>query len=182
MTADNSNREMKTAVYPGTFDPFTNGHLDLISRGLGMFDKVIIAVGRNPSKTPLFTFDERVEMISEAVGELVGDQDYPRVEVSAFEGLLVDFARRHGACAILRGLRAVSDFEYELQRALMNRKLDRGIETVFLMTGFRWIYISSTIVKEAAQFGGDLEGLVPEPVRQRMVEKFALMAKKRLSP
>lgn len=165
-------KEKNIAVYPGTFDPFTNGHLDLIRRGLRMFDKVIIAVGKNPSKSPLFTFDERVEMISEAVSDLVGDDVYPRVEVSAFEGLLVEFAKQKGACAILRGLRAVSDFEYELQRALMNRKLDRDIETVFLMTGFRWIYISSTIVKEAAQFGGDLKGLVPDTVGKRMREKF----------
>ena len=169
---EDEERKISIAVYPGTFDPFTNGHLDVVSRGLGMFDKVIIAVGKNPSKRPLFTFDERVEMISESVGELVGDYAYPRVEVSAFEGLLVEFARHRGACAILRGLRAISDFEYELQRALMNRKLDRDIETVFLMTGFRWIYISSTIVKEAAQFGGDLNGLVPEPVEKRMREKY----------
>jgi pantetheine-phosphate adenylyltransferase len=166
-------KDIKIAVYPGTFDPFTNGHLDVVRRGLRMFDKIVIAVGKNPAKTPLFTFEERVEMISESVCEsLDSDDTIIRVEVAAFEGLLVDFDRHHGACAILRGLRAVSDFEYELQRALMNRKLDRTIETVFLMTGFRWIYISSTIVKEAAQFGGDLDGLVPAPVRKKLVEKF----------
>ncbi len=157
---------LRIAVYPGTFDPVTNGHLDLIKRGLRLFDKVIVAVGKNPSKMPLFTLEERLEMIKETACI-----DH-RVEVAKFDGLLVDFARSKGAGAILRGLRAVSDFEYELQRALMNRKLDRGIETVFLMTGFRWIYISSTIVKEAAQFGGSLEGLVPPVVEQRMREKY----------
>ncbi len=156
----------KIAVYPGTFDPITNGHLDVIKRGLRMFDRVIVAVGINPGKEPLFSFDERIDMIKEVLN---GTQ---RVEVAGFEGLLVDFAREVGACAILRGLRAVSDFEYELQRALMNRKLDRCIETVFLMTGFRWIYISSTIVKEAARFGGSLDGLVPPLVEERIRRKY----------
>ncbi|NDY41349.1 pantetheine-phosphate adenylyltransferase [Dissulfurirhabdus thermomarina] len=156
----------KVAVYPGTFDPLTNGHLDVIRRGLRLFDRVIVGVGENPVKRPLFTLEERLDMIREAVGA------DPRVEVDSFGGLLVDFARERGAVAILRGLRAVSDFEYELQRALMNRKLDRGIETVFLMTGFRWIYISSTIVKEAARFGGSLEGLVPPFVETRLRAKY----------
>ncbi len=159
----------KIAVYPGTFDPVTNGHLDVIRRGLSMFDRVIVAVGINPGKKPLFNFEERVEILNQVLDGV------ERVEVAGFDGLLVDFANEVGACAILRGLRAVSDFEYELQRALMNRKLDRNIETVFLMTGFRWIYISSTIVKEAARFGGSLEGLVPECVEQRMREKYAAM-------
>ncbi len=157
----------KIAVYPGTFDPVTNGHLDVIRRGLSMFDRVIVAVGINPGKAPLFTFEERIEIMNEVLDST------DRVEVAGFEGLLVDFAREVGACAILRGLRAVSDFEYELQRALMNRKLDRCIETVFLMTGFRWIYISSTIVKEAARFGGSLEGLVPPLVEERMRQKYS---------
>lgn len=157
---------MRTAVYPGTFDPVTNGHLDLIQRGLGLFDRIVIGIGLNPGKAPLFTLEERQEMI-----EATACQD-PRVEVTSFSGLLVDFAREQGACAILRGLRAVSDFDYELQRAIMNRKLAREIETVFLMTGFRWIYISSTIVKEAARFGGDLSGLVPPLVEDRLKEKF----------
>ena len=157
----------KIAVYPGTFDPVTNGHIDVINRGLSMFDRVIVAVGINPGKMPLFTFEERIEMMKEVL------DNTERVEVAGFEGLLVDFARQVGACAILRGLRAVSDFEYELQRALMNRKLDRCIETVFLMTGFRWIYISSTIVKEAARFGGSLEGLVPPLVEERMRQKYS---------
>ncbi len=160
-------------VYPGTFDPITNGHIDLIKRALKLFDKVIVAVGVHPGKSPLFDFDERVDMIRQTIGTMEG------VEVEAFDGLLVDFARRHGANAILRGLRAVSDFEYELQRAIMNRKLDRNIETVFLMTGFRWIFVSSTIVKEAAQFGGSLEGLVPPLVEKKMKERYQqLRAKK----
>lgn len=156
----------RTIVYPGTFDPITNGHIDLIKRALKLFDSVIVAVGVHPGKQPLFDFDERVEMIKQTVGTM------DRVKVEAFDGLLVDFVRRHGANAILRGLRAVSDFEYELQRAIMNRKLDRNIETVFLMTGFRWIFVSSTIVKEAAQFGGSLEGLVPPLVEERMRRRY----------
>ncbi len=155
-------------VYPGTFDPVTYGHIDLIKRALRIFDKVIVAVGRNPAKAPLFTTDERIDMIVRSI------EPSQNVEVESFDCLLVDFARKKGACAILRGLRAVSDFEFELQRAIMNRKLDRSIETVFLMTGFRWIYISSTIVKEAAQFGGSLEGLVPPHVEEAMRKKFGL--------
>ena len=153
-------------VYPGTFDPVTNGHLDLVTRALKLFDEVVVAVGENPLKRPIFTLDERLELLN-----LTAGRD-PRVRVASFDGLVVDFAREIGACAILRGLRAVSDFDSELQRALMNRKLDRDIETVFLMTGFRWIFISSTIVKEAAQFGGSLEGLVPPIVEERLKEKF----------
>ncbi len=159
-------REKKIAVYPGTFDPVTNGHLDLIGRGLRLFDKIVVAIGTNPLKAPLFTLEERTEMIREVIGQA------EEVEITGFDGLLVDFARDKGACAILRGLRAVSDFDYELQRALMNRKLDRDIETVFLMTGFRWIYISSTIVKEAAQFGGSVKGLVPPSVEERLKRKL----------
>ncbi len=157
-------------VYPGTFDPVTYGHIDLIKRTLRIFDKVIVAVGQNPAKAPLFTSEERVDMIEKSI------DPSQNVEVESFDCLLVDFARQKGACAILRGLRAVSDFEFELQRAIMNRKLDRDIETVFLMTGFRWIYISSTIVKEAAQFGGSLEGLVPPHVENRLMEKFGFPA------
>ncbi len=153
-------------VYPGTFDPVTNGHLDLVTRALKLFDEVVVAVGENPLKRPIFTLNERLELLN-----LTAGRD-PRVRVASFDGLVVDFAREIGACAILRGLRAVSDFDSELQRALMNRKLDRDIETVFLMTGFRWIFISSTIVKEAAQFGGSLEGLVPPIVEERLKEKF----------
>ena len=157
---------MKKVVYPGTFDPVTNGHLDLVKRALKLFDEVVVAIGENPLKRPIFTLEERLELLEETAGK------DPRVKVMSFDGLVVDFAREIGASAILRGLRAVSDFDSELQRALMNRKLDREIETVFLMTGFRWIYISSTIVKEAARFGGSLQGLVPEIVEQRLKEKF----------
>ncbi len=156
----------RKVVYPGTFDPVTNGHLDLVKRALKLFDEVVVAIGENPLKSPVFTVEERLELLKETAGK------DPRVSIMSFDGLVVDFAREIGASAILRGLRAVSDFDSELQRALMNRKLDREIETVFLMTGFRWIYISSTIVKEAAQFGGSLEGLVPEIVEQRLKEKF----------
>lgn len=156
----------RTAIYPGTFDPVTNGHLDLIDRALKLFDKVVIAIGINPVKQSLFTLEERLEMVSETI------KANKRIEITCFDGLLVDLAARYDACAILRGLRAVSDFDYELQRALMNRKLSPNIETVFLMTGFRWIYISSTIVKEAARFGGSLEGLVPPVVEKRLRKIF----------
>jgi len=158
---------MKVAVYPGTFDPVTNGHLDVIKRGLRLFDKVVVAVGMNPVKKSLFTLEERLDLIRETA------KDVGSIEVTSFDGLLVDFVAECGACAILRGLRAVSDFDYELQRALMNRKLSRDIETVFLMTGFRWIYISSTIVKEAARFGGSLQGLVPEQVEEALRKKYS---------
>lgn len=156
----------RIAIYPGTFDPVTNGHLDLVRRALKLFDRIVIAIGINPAKESLFALEERLEMVHETIG-MDG-----RIEITSFDGLLVDLAARYGACAILRGLRAVSDFDYELQRALMNRKLDKNIETVFLMTGFRWIYISSTIVKEAARFGGNLEGLVPPLVEERLRKAF----------
>ena len=166
-TAENmSEQEIRRIVYPGTFDPVTNGHLDLIKRALGIFDEVIVGVGTNPVKAPLFSLDERLEMLR------LTAVNGPEVTVTSFDGLLVDFAREKGACAILRGLRAVSDFDFELQRALMNRKLSRDIETVFLMTGFRWIFISSTIVKEAARFGGSLDGLVPPLVEERLRKKY----------
>ncbi len=157
----------RIVVYPGTFDPVTNGHIDLIKRALRLFDKVVVAVGRNPAKAPLFSIEERLQMVKDSLLDFS-----ERVEVEAFDSLLVDFVRKKGAKAILRGLRAVSDFEFELQRAIMNRKLDRSIETIFLMTGFRWIYISSTIVKEAAQFGGNLDGLVPPHVEEALKKKF----------
>jgi len=159
---------MRIAVYPGTFDPVTNGHIDLVERGLKLFDKLIVGIGVNIAKKPLFSVEERVDMLRKTAG---ADD---RVEITTFNGLLVDFALEKDACAILRGLRAVSDFDYELQLALMNRKLSRKIETVFLMTGFRWIFISSTIVKEAARFGADLSDLVPPLVSQRLREKFRL--------
>ena len=163
-------RETKRAVYPGTFDPVTYGHLDLISRALRLFDRVIVAVGENPAKKPLFSLEERLEMLREAIKEIPEGE---RVEVTSFSGLLVDFVREVGAQVIVRGLRAVSDFEYEFQLALMNRRLARDIDTIFLMPGFRWIFISSTIIKEAARFGGSVEGLVPRVVAQKLREKFS---------
>ncbi len=164
---------VKIAVYPGTFDPVTNGHLDLIRRALRLFDRLIVAIGENPAKKPLFTLEERLAMLEEAVSEWSGEER-ARLEITSFSGLLVDFCREKGARAIVRGLRAVSDFEYEFQLALMNRRLARDIDTVFLMPGFRWIFISSTIIKEAARFGGNLEGLVPPGVIRRLREKFGL--------
>ncbi len=151
------------AVYPGTFDPITMGHLDIIQRALNLFDKVIIAVGENVAKKTLFSLEERLEMIRDCFPP--GDT---RIEVTAVKGLLVDYAYTRGAKAIVRGLRAVSDFDYEFQLALMNRRIEREVETVFLMTGFRWIYISSSIIKEAARHGGDVSGLVPDHVCERL--------------
>jgi pantetheine-phosphate adenylyltransferase len=156
----------KTAVYPGTFDPVTNGHLDIVERGLRVFDEITVAVAANPGKRCLFSQEERVALIREAA------KGRPGVLVEGFDGLLVDYVRTKGAAAIMRGLRAVSDFEYELQLALMNRKLERNIETVFMMPSLRYIFLSSTIVKEAASFGGSVEGLVPENVAAALREKF----------
>jgi pantetheine-phosphate adenylyltransferase len=154
------------AIYPGTFDPITNGHLDLINRGLCLFDKVIVTIAINPGKEPLFSLDERKEMILECYTE----ED--RVEVDTVSGLLVEYAALRNARAIIRGLRAVSDFDYEFQLALMNRKLERSVESVFLMPGFRWIFISSSIVKDAASHGGNVGGLVPEHVEKMLIDKY----------
>lgn len=154
-------------MYPGTFDPLTMGHLSLIRRGRELFDEVIVAVADNTPKMPLFTLEERVDMAREAIGDVSG------VTVEPFSGLLVEYAAQRGATALLRGLRAVSDFEYEFQLALMNRRLQKEIQTIFLMTDYQWLYISSTIVKAAASHGGDIEGLVPENVRQRLMAKYA---------
>ena len=158
------------AVYPGSFDPVTNGHMDIIERGLGIFDKIIVTVGRNPNKKTLFTVEERIAMIEEAVGT------DPRVEVDSFTGLLVDYVEKSEAHCILRGLRAMSDFEYEFQLALINRRLKRQIETVFLMTGASWFYCNSGIVKEAAGLGGSVTGMVPDVVLKRLKEKFPDMS------
>ncbi len=154
------------AVYPGTFDPITNGHIDIVERGLKLFDKIIVAILRNPAKKCLFTVEERKEMIETSLN------GNPDVEIAVFDGLLVDYAKKRNAVAILRGMRAVSDFEYEFQLALMNRKLNREIQTVFLMTGLRWIFISSSIIKEAASFGGNINGMVPPIVSRKLKEKF----------
>ncbi|MCF6291021.1 MAG: pantetheine-phosphate adenylyltransferase [Desulfobacterales bacterium] len=158
----------RIAVYPGTFDPITEGHLDIIHRALEIFDRVIVAVAIHPDKKPLFPLDERLQMIQDCFSE-----DEERIEVEAVYGLLVKYAHEKGAAAIVRGLRAVSDFEYEFQLALMNRRLEREVETVFLMTGFRWIFISSSIIKDAARHGGDISGLVPEHVRVMLQARFA---------
>lgn len=161
---------LKIAIYPGTFDPITNGHLDLIKRALQFFDMIIVAIGENPAKKPLFTVEERVFMVEEALKE-AGLKE--RVEVESFSGLLVDFAKKKGACVIIRGLRAVSDFEYEMQLALMNRKLSNSIDTIFLMPSLRYIFLSSSIIKEAAKFGGNVDDLVPSIVAQKLKEKFS---------
>ena len=156
----------KIAIYPGTFDPLTSGHLSLIRRGCEIFDRIIVAVAIDSGKAPLFTIEERVEMIKEAVN------DNPKIEVEPFSGLLVEYADQKNINTILRGMRAVSDFEYEFQLALMNRKLKRHIQTVFLMTDYQWLYISSTIVKAAAKLGGDIRGMVPDNVYIRMRERY----------
>ncbi|PYU06957.1 MAG: pantetheine-phosphate adenylyltransferase [Acidobacteria bacterium] len=155
------------AIYPGSFDPVTNGHLDLIERGRNIFGQLIVAVLRNAEKQPLFTVPERVEMLREVT------RDWPNVEVDIFEGLLVDYARRRHAGVILRGIRAVSDYEYELQMALMNRKLEPGLETVFMMPALKYSYLSARLVREIAQHGGPLEGLVPTVVEQRLRAKVS---------
>jgi pantetheine-phosphate adenylyltransferase len=154
------------AVYPGSFDPITNGHVDLIQRALKIFDRITVAVATNAFKQSLFTIEERMEMIRESL------KDYPNVSIDTFQGLLVKYAREQKARAILRGLRAVTDFEYEFQLAMMNRRLEPEIETVFLMTGLRWVFLSSSILKEAAIHGGDIEGMVPEIVFKKLKEKF----------
>jgi len=156
----------KIAVYPGSFDPITNGHVNLVERALQIFDKLIVAVAHNPSKTAIFSVEERIDMIRIA---LKGD---PRVTTASFQGLLVEFAAQQGANVIIRGLRALSDFEYEFQMTLMNRKLNRKVDTMFLMTGYKWFYTSSKIIKEAASLGGSVRGLVPEIVHQKLKEKF----------
>ncbi len=158
----------RLAIYPGTFDPLTFGHVSLIKRGLDIFDTIVVAVAKHSAKNPLFSLEERTEMAQEYF------KDQPRVTVEPFSGLLVSYVEEKGAKAILRGLRAVSDFEYEFQMALMNRKLSKQIQTVFLMTDYRWLFISSTIIKEAAKHGGDVRGLVPDHVFFRMQERYGL--------
>jgi len=157
---------LRIALYPGSFDPITNGHLDVIKRSLSLFDKIIIAVNENPLKDFLFTAEERVEMIKRVLN------DFPEIEVESFRGLLVHYAKKKGARFIIRGLRAVSDFEYEFQMDLMNRKLYPQIETVYLMTDQRYSYLSSSVVKEIAKLGGCTRDLVPDLVGKRLSEKF----------
>lgn len=149
---------MKTALYPGSFDPITNGHLDIIRRAAKMFDQVTVGVLVNSSKTPMFTADERVSLIREAVSDL------PNVQVIQFGGLLVDYVREHQITAIVKGLRAISDFEMELQMASMNKKLNDDAETIFMMTATEYSYLSSSLVKEVFKFGGEIAGLIPDNV------------------
>ena len=162
---------MKVAVYPGTFDPITLGHLDIIRRGAHLVDKLVIGVTTNPSKEPMFTVDERLAMVRREIADIGGN-----IEVVDFDSLLMDFAESQGATAILRGLRAVADFEYEFQMALANRQLAPDIETLFLMTSAEHLYLSSSIVKEIARLGGEISALVPPPVEARLKEKFSRSA------
>ena len=156
----------RIALYPGSFDPPTNGHLSIIQRGLKMFDGLIVAVLKNPAKDAVFTVDERVELLKGALG---GDK---RVQVKTFSGLLVKFAQQEGVNTVLRGLRAVSDFEYEFQMANMNRKLSPELETLFMMTGEDYFYISSRFVRDVARLGGDVSGLVPQNVLEALKKRF----------
>ncbi len=158
---------MRTAVYPGSFDPVTNGHLDIISRGLKLFDRVIVAVLVNREKNTMFTVGERMEMISEATRNMLSE----RIEITSFDGLLVNYVRERCADAILRGIRAISDFEYEFQMALMNRKLLKQVDTVFMMPDERYSYLSSKLVREVASFGGDVSVFVPGFVEKRLKTK-----------
>jgi len=156
----------RIGVCPGTFDPITNGHLDIVNRSLKFFDTVIVAVARNPQKAPLFDIKERLEMIADSTKGMTD------VQVEAFDGLLVDYLKRKDAHGIIRGLRAVSDFEYEMQMAMMNRNLDQSIETLFLMPSVEYSYLTSTIIKNVASYGGNIEGLVPPLVARRLRDKF----------
>jgi pantetheine-phosphate adenylyltransferase len=155
------------AIYPGSFDPITNGHLDLIQRGSRMFDRLIVAILRNDVKEPLFSVEERTEMLNEVL------HVYPNVVVDSFDGLLVDFAAAHGATVLLRGIRAISDYEYELQMALMNRRLSPRIETVFMMAHETYSFISSRLVKEVFSLGGNITGLVPPSVESRLQARLS---------
>jgi len=157
---------LNVGIYPGSFDPITNGHIDIIERCSKLFDKLIVAVLTNPQKKPLFTVEERKKMIEQSIKHI------SNVEVDNFSGLLVDFARLKNANVIVKGLRAVSDFEYELQMALMNKKLDSKLETIFIMTSSKYSFLSSSIVKEVASFGGCVSNLVPPIVDMKLKEKF----------
>jgi len=156
----------RTAIYPGSFDPVTNGHIDILKRGIKIFDKIIVAILYNPAKKSLFTVEERIYFLKESLKEI------ENIEIDTFSGLLMDYAVKRNASAILRGMRAVSDFEYEFQLALMNRKLNRKVQTVFMMTGLRWIFTSSSIIKEAAQFGADIKDMVPPVVNRNLKKKI----------
>jgi pantetheine-phosphate adenylyltransferase len=156
----------KVVIYPGTFDPITNGHISVVSRALKIFDRLVIAILNNPQKLPLFSMEERIQMIREVL------KDQRLVEIDSFNGLLVDYVIQKKTNVVIRGLRALSDFEYEFQMALMNRKLNREVQSIFLMTDYKWFYTSSTIIKEAASLGGDVSGLVPPIVCKKLKQKF----------
>lgn len=156
----------RTAIYPGSFDPVTNGHIDMIKRGRRLFDKIIVTILYNSTKKTCFTIEERIEMLK------ISLQDITNVEIASFDGLLVNYVAAKNAQAILRGMRAVSDFEYEFQMALMNRSLNRNIQTVFLMSGLRWIFTSSSVIKEAARYNGNISKMVHPFVEKKLKEKF----------
>jgi pantetheine-phosphate adenylyltransferase len=158
---------MRTAIYPGSFDPFTNGHLDVVQRASRLFDRVIVAVAMNAGKSPLFTLEERRAMVEQSIGQI------PNVEADAFDGLLVDYVHRCSAQAVLRGLRAISDFEFEFQMALMNRKLNEEFETIFMMPKDTYTFLSSRIVKEIARLGGNVSPFVPPHVQAALVARLA---------
>lgn len=160
---------MVKAVYPGSFDPVTNGHVDIIDRASKVFDHLIVAVLENPRKTPLFSIEERVEMLNNII------EHYPNVEVDYYKGLLIEYSRKQGAKIIIKGLRAISDFEFEFQMALINRKLDCDVETLFMMTNNKYSYISSSIVKEVASYGGEVKDLVPPEVYESIMKKMAAL-------
>jgi pantetheine-phosphate adenylyltransferase len=159
----------RIAIYPGSFDPITNGHINLVERSLHIVDRLVVAVAKNPAKNALFTVTERVEMARKAL------ESYPGAEVDFFNGLLVGYLEKRNIHIIIRGLRAMSDFEYEFQMTFMNRKLKRDVETIFLMTGLKWFYVNSRIIKEAATAGGSVTGLVPDVVYEKLKEKFPQM-------
>lgn len=162
-------KKKRCAIYPGTFDPVTNGHISLIDRTTQLFDEVVVAVSMNAGKNPFFEFEERIKLMEESIKRQKLNQP---IKVIGFDGLLADLAQQYKASAIIRGLRAVSDFEYEFQMALMNRKLARDIETVFLMPSLSWVYLSSTIVRDVAVNGGDISSLVPLPVKRAFAKKL----------
>ena len=164
-------RRMRTAVYPGSFDPLTNGHLDIIRRGTRLFDRIIVAVLENEGKSPLFSVAERMELITRCIDSM------PTVEVRSFTGLLVDFMDRMNANVVVRGIRAVSDYEYELQMALMNRELNARVETIFMLPAVEFTYVSSRLVKEVFRLGGDVTRLVPPPVLESLRARLTVAAK-----